>query len=1038
MISKALKSRWVLLLFLLFSVHFATAQELQISGIIADQDSIPLPSVHIQIKGTNQGTITDFNGFYEIPVKPGNILVFSYVGFKTVEVAIDTARVIDIRMEADITDLSATDITVLGIRREKKTLPYQTDKVSSENLTRVVPTRTALGLTGKVAGLQINVQDQGVNPNTQIILRGLRSISQSNSPIIVIDGAVASQGAFDDLNPLDIESVNVLKGATAGILYGSLGSNGALVVTTKKGQRDQKFTIGLQSTTSFESVAYMPAFQNEYGMGFNGVDYNPIENTNWGPRFDGITRRIGPIFPDGGFQAVPYSAVENNIEDFFATGYTFQNTLYLSGGGENSTFYVSIGDQQTTGLIPSDTYDRNTFRVNASQTLGDITLSFSSSYLRDKTSVVGSRLGAYDVLIYDLLLYTPTNIPLTDYRDWQDPNSFGYADNYYNGFLENPYWAIGTSRNNDRTDRLTANIQASWDITNRVNFITRLGLDNTDGFGKDYRRRQSYDPALQPFKGYVAPFVFDSEFQTRSYSAEVLLKADFEPLEVLDLTAILGATNNFFESRISSIGFNDLNIPGFFDISNGLGTPVVSLDESKKRVYGFFADATLGYRELLFLNLAGRYDFTSTLPENENSYFYPAAGVSFILSEAIPALKESNSFIKLSASNSTTYNDLGPYQINETYSQATPFPYGNLNGFSVSDVTVDPNITKEKINTTEFGINAAFFRNRLRLDAAYFRTKSTDLITLTTPSLASGSDGFLTNIGEIETKGIELTLGGLILQSTDWEWAASLNFTSNESVVNEIAEGVNEVTISSIDKPFVGGLVGFYAIVGEAFPQIKASSYERDPEGRVVVNPENGNPELGPLKNLGKTTPDYILGFTTNIRWKTMSLSATLDYRTGHVFYDEGADRMEFSGRSIESVAYDRQDFVFPNSVIETSPGVFEENTELTTTGGGTFEYWADAYGLIKENYIRDATALKVRELALNYAFPEKYLHNSFIKTLEIGLIARNFFTYLPGENLFSDPEYQNQDEPANAIGIGGIAQPPPSRSLGLNLRIEF
>ena len=1023
--------------FLLFLVHFTLAQEKPVSGKVTDQSDIPIPGVNIVIKGTSKGTITDFNGSYEITAFVSDTLVFSYVGLKTAERAIDGAETIDVILWEEITALETIDVTALGIERERKTLTYQADKVDSENLVKVIPARAVQGLAAKVAGLQINTQDHGVNPSSQIILRGLRSVSQSNSPIIVIDGSIASQGAFDDLNPLDIESVNVLKGSTAGILYGSLGSNGAIMVTTKQGERQGVFTVGLNSTTSIETVAYMPDFQNEYGIGVAG-EYDGNENVSWGPRFDGVIRQIGPTLADGTFQAVPYAAVKDNLKDFFKTGYSFQNTIYLSGGSQSNSFYLSIGDQQTTGLIPSDAYDRNTFKVNASQTLGKLTLSLNSGYLRDKTSVVGSRIGQFEEPIYGILLSTPTNIPLAEYSDWEDPDSFGYADNYYNRYQENPYWGVGTNRNNQSTDRIIANIQASWDITNRLNFTARLGLNNTKGTAKEYRQSQSYDSILQPFKGYISPFVFEREFQSSSYSVDAIIKGNYEVGSMFNITAILGATNNSFESRINSIGYNDLGIPGFFDISNGVGTPEVNLDETEKRIYGFFGDATVGYKDFLYLNLAGRYDFTSTLPESENSYFYPAAGLSFVMSEVVNSMNENDIYLKLSASNSTTYNDLGPYQINEAYSQAESFPYGDLNGFAQSDVAVDPEITKEKINTTEFGINSSFFKNRLTFDAAYFITKSTDLITLTTPSLSSGSSSVLTNIGEIETKGIEITLGGSIIKSDHWGWDASVNFSSNEAVVNEISEGVDEITVSSINYNFIADRVGFYAIVGEAFPQIRATSYLRDPDGRIVVDSESGNPIMGPLENMGKSTPDFILGLTTLLRWKTLSLYAALDYRTGHVYFEEGSDFMEFSGRSLESVSFDRQDVVFPNSVIETSPGVFEENTDITISDGNDWIFWTEYYGSIKENYIKDATALKIREIALNYSFPSKLLRDLPFDSFEIGLVARNYFTFLSDENRFSDPEFQNQFIPENAIGIGGLYQPPPSKSLGVNLKIEF
>jgi outer membrane receptor protein involved in Fe transport len=480
-----------------------------------------------------------------------------------------------------------------------------------------------------------------------------------------------------------------------------------------------------------------------------------------------------------------------------------------------------------------------------------------------------------------------------------------------------------------------------------------------------------------------------------------------------------------------------MNIPGFFDISNGTGTPITSIDESKKRTYGFFGDATLGFSDYLFLNIAGRYDFTSTLPEDDNNYFYPNFGLSFVLSEALEGMRDTDTYMRFTLSNSTTYNDLGPYQINETFSQAEGFPYGPLNGFEQSPVAVDPNISKEKINTTEFGANLSFFKNRLTFDAAYFFTESTDLITNISPSFSSGSSSILTNIGKVEGTGLELTLGGRILQSQDWGWDLSVNYTSYESIVKEISEGVDEIAMYINDLEYYStGEVGFYAIVDEAFPQIKATSYQRDSLNRVIVDSETGVPLKGDPKKFGKTTPDFILGMTTSLRWKTLSFTTTMDYRTGHVYYDIGDDANFWTGRSPTTVEYDREDYVFPNSVIETSPGVFVENTDVEIDD--SFFYWIEQYGQIRENFIKDATSFKVREMALNYEIPHKYLDHTSIHRLQIGIIARNYISYFPGENTFSDPEFQNQTVNENAIGIGGYYQPPPTKSLGFNINIEF
>jgi len=1024
------KFNGILTLLLAFLVQMTFAQERTISGTVSDETG-PLPGVSVLIDGTTRGTETNFDGQYTLTAKPGEVLRFSFLGMATVTRTVGSEGVINVLLATDANTLDEVVVTSFGVQRQKKTLTYQAQSVDEGELVKVTPTTAAQGLTGKVAGLQINVQDNGVNPSTQVILRGFRSISQSNNALVVIDGSIATQAAFDDLNPLDIESINVLKGANAGVVYGSAGSNGALIVTTKKGKNQEKFLVGFNSTSTFEDVAYMPEFQTEYGTGWQGA-YDPVENTNWGPRFDGQLRQIGPTFPDDyglATQMVPYAPVKDNLKDFYNIGTTYQNTLYFQGGGENNSFYMSLGDQRTDGIVPDDTYTRNTFRVNASQKLGNLTLALNSSFLRDKSSVVGGSIGDQDRPLYWFILNTAANVPLTDYKDWENPKGYGYADNYFNAYYQNPYWAIGTNRNNDESNRLIGNISAAWDIKDWINFTTRLGVNTSFGNGKDYRYSQAYDPNLQPAHSFVSSFVVDSEFQTLSYQTDAILTLKPEFDSDFSVLAILGAVNNTDEFRLSSITAENLSIPGFFDVSNGTGTPIIDVDESKRRIYGFYGDFTFGFKEFLYLNLAGRYDSTSTLPADDNSYFYPSVGLSYILSESIPSIRDSGTYIKLTASNSTVYNDLAPYQINETFSQAAGFPYGTVNGFFQSPSAIDSGIKKEKINTSEIGANFGFFKNRLTFDAAYYLTKSTDLITNTTPSVTAGATAYLTNIGEIEGKGLELALGAKIIESEDWYWDVNVNYTSNEAIVKEITEGVNEITVTST------GSVGIFAVVGEAFPQVKATSYVKDPQGRVVINPANGNPVQGPIKNLGKTTPDYILGLISTLRWKALSLSTTFDYRTGHVYYEQGSDAMEFTGRSIESVSANRQDFVLPNSVVETSPGVFVENTNIPVTGGRQ-DYWTNTYNEIKENYIKDATAFKMREIAFMYDLPRNLLQNRPITGLRFGLVGRNLVTVLPSENRFSDPEFNNTN--SNAVGIGGYFQSPPTRSIGFNINIEF
>jgi len=1041
--SEFMKKIAILLAMVLFAGLQVMWAQSTITGTVKDTEGAALPGATVRAQGfSGVGTVTDMDGKYSLQVPEGaTTLVFSFVGMKENVQTINGRTTIDVTLAAADITVDEVIVTGYGIKREKRTVTYQTGLVSGDDLNKAQSTRATEGLVGKVAGLQINTQDNGVNPNSQILLRGLRSISKSNEALIVIDGAIANSGALNSLNSNDIQSISVLKGASSAAIYGSRAANGAIIVQTKTGNKNDRFTVGVNSATSFEQVSYMPDFQTEHGTGWDGV-YSNLENTNWGPRFDGQLRQIGPTFPDGYVlktQMVPYAPIKDNLKDFFNLGTTLQNTVYMTGGDETGTFYMSLGNQTTNGIVPSDKYDRNTVRVNASKKVGKVKLSVNSSFMQDKTDVVGSSIGSQDRAFYWFLLNTPANIPLTSYSDWDNPKSYGYANNYHNAFYQNPYWAIGTNRNIDYSQRLIANAAASWDILENLNFTGRFGVNANFGNGKNWRAAQEYDEDLMPYMDPVSSFVEDTELKGTRYTGDAILNGNFKFGSDFTLKSILGASVYSYNYRNSIITANNLSIPDFYDISNGTGQYEAAVYDYAKRTVGFFADQTIGYKNWAFLQLTGRYDFTSTLSIGKNGYFYPSVGLSVVLTDAVPVLKSNVlSYAKITASNATVYNDPDIYQINETYTKSGAFPFGNVNGFYKSLTAVDPDIQKEKLNSSELGLNLAFFKSRFTLDLSYFYTLTTNLITNTTPSYASGATAYTTNIGQLHGGGYEATLGGKIISAGDFVWDMSVNYYHYATVVDKIAGDLKEV---ALDK-YTG--FGTYAVVGEAFPQLKAVSYTRDDQGRVVVDGNTGNPIAGDVENMGKTTPDYVVGLTSKIGFKGISLSATFDYRGGYVYYSQGSDLMEFTGRSMESVSADRKDFVWPNSVINTgtkdNPNYVENKTVQTT--GGIMEFWQTDYNNIKENYVKDATAFKIRELALSYSLPTELLKKTnVLNKLSIGLYARNLFTYLPNEKFrFSDPEFRNTrpgDDP-NGIGIGGYLTSPPTRTFGFNVNIEF
>ncbi|PWH83406.1 SusC/RagA family TonB-linked outer membrane protein [Algibacter marinivivus] len=1033
----------ILTLLLAFVVQLTFAQEKTISGTVSDGSGLPLPGATVLVKGTSSGTSSDFDGKYSIKANQGSTLVFSFVGYTTKEVSVGASNTINVTLQEDAESLEEVVVTAFGIKREKREITYQTEKVDEQLLNQAQSTRAASALAGKVAGLQINVQNNGVNPSSQILLRGVRSIGQNNQALIVIDGAISSTGAFDDLNPNDIESLNVLKGATAAALYGAQASNGVLIVTTKKGSRGENITIGVNTAVTFEDVAYMPDFQSEYGTGWQGA-YDPIENTNWGPRFDGTVRQVGPTFADGTFQTLPYAPVKDNARNFFETGNTVQNTFYLSGGNDTGSMYLSVGNQRTDGITPNDTYRRTTVRANASKKLGDVTISLNSSFFRDNTNDIGNTLGAQDRGLYWFVLNQSANIPIENYKDWRN-DLFSSPDGYYNGYYQNPYHMVDTSRDTDKTNRLTGNVSASWEATDWLNVTARLGGNFFTGQGKEWRDAQVFTNAYTRPTGNTS-FLRDSNFQRTDYTVDLLATANFNLTEDITLKTILGANSltNQFSSR--SVRGDNLAVPGLYDLSNAGSVQTPVSNDFERRIYGVFGDVTFGYKNFLFLNASGRYDSTSTLNPDDNSYFYPAIGLSAVLTDAIPDMKSDVlNYAKITASNSTVYNDLGAEQIIESFTAPLGFPFPGASGFEQQDSFIDAGIKKEKVNTTEFGLNLGLFNNRVTIDGSYFKTFITDNIVTRTAPTSSGGNGLLTNIGEIESTGFELSIGATVLKTEDFSWDVNINYTTNEAIVNEIGDASvsgEEIALATT------GEFGVFAIEGQQWPALKASAYYRDPSGNVVIDPANGNPisttqlsgdnPQSGLKNLGSTVPDYIIGLNSSINYKDFRLSATFDYRTGHVYYAQGSDRMEFTGRSQESVSANRQDFVWPNSVVETSPGVFAENTNIPITDG-LQDFWTNTYNEIKENYVRDATAVKLREISLSYNLPQKFLDKIAVRKLTVGIIGRNLFTWLPKENRFSDPEFSNNNGPAgNGIGIGGYFQGPPTQSYGFNINIEF
>lgn len=1011
---------YYLALFFVLFASFAVAQERPVTGSVTDNNGLPLPGVSIQVKGTQLGTQTDFDGKFSINAAPTDVLVFSFIGMRTQEV-VAASTALNVKMADDAVELEGVVVTALGIKRNAKELSYSTQFVKTDELNQAKAVNAAVGLVGKVSGLQINTVNSGVNPDTRVVLRGSRSISGNNQALIVIDGIPSALNSLSELNPNDIESATVLKGANAAALYGSAGANGAIMITTKKG-KEGKMQIEYNSALTFESVQFTPERQTKYGQGWAG-ELDPVENTNWGTLLDGSLVQVGQPLADGSIREYTYSARENNIKDFFDTGTTLQNGISIMQGDENGSLYFSAQDVKTKGIIPGDEYHKNTFRLNASKTTGKWSVAGNISYFTDKTDVAGSLDGTDDGRsLYSQLLQTPINIPLQEY-------SGGDLQDYFTNYAYNPYWIIKNSRQISYTDRFQGSVDLGYKVNKWMNVLYRAGVSVLTSNYKNTNNGYIFTDGSG--RSDLNQGVSDGSAYGRTINSDLIFNFDFELNKDFSAKFLIG--NNIRDVMSKEIGIrgDNLVIENLYNVSSRTGELQGTEYNSRLRSYGIYGSAEFGFRDYLFLTLTGRNDWSSALIKENNSFFYPSAGISFEPLSAFADLKNDVlTYAKFAASYTKVGNATAAYANQNTYIRSAGFPYGDLTAFNLNNTVALAGLKPEFTTSKEFNLNLEFYKRRIYLDASYYISNSTDQIINAAASSASGATRALLNAGEMETKGIELDLGVTPFKTEDFTWDLRFSYNAPKTEVKSLLAGVDELNLGGFST------AGAYAVVGQPYPIIKGTAYERDDQGRVIIDQNTGNPiQSSVLKNLGQTTPKYILGLSTNVRYKGFTLAAVFDYRTGHVFYNSIGQSLDFTGSSVESAQTGRLPFVFPNSSYESAPGVFTQNTNITTSSGAQ-PFWDSVYSNISENYVIDATAFKCREIALTYTLSKKLLQNLPFDGLSVGVNARNVFMILPKSNRYTDPEFGFTTE--NAQGIGTTDEVPPSRSYGFNVSITF
>jgi len=593
---------------------------------------------------------------------------------------------------------------------------------------------------------------------------------------------------------------------------------------------------------------------------------------------------------------------------------------------------------------------------------------------------------------------------------------------------------IDVARDTERSNRLQANVKFNYEINDWISAAYSLTGTYYNQHNKNTKDAITYNPITSPSRvgSNTSASVLEQDDSNRRVNSDFRILFDRDLTKDLNASLILGNNVQTYSATQVFVFGDNLIVPDLYDVSVRTGELQGGNEAFRSTKVGYYADLTLDYKNFAFLNGAYRYDTSSTLPVDNNDYSFYTVGGSVVMTDAIPSLKSDTfSYMKLRASYARVGNDPSIGYINELFSTPTGFPFGDIPGFQTPTRNASPDFSPEIQTTYELGAEFSFLKNRITLAGTYFNTKTEDQFLSAGTSTASGVGTFRTNSGTIENKGFEIDFKVTPIRTENFSWDIGLNLSKIKNEVVSLADGADRLQIGlALDE------VGVFAQVGESYPQIYGTGYSRDDQGRVIIDPATGNPVVtSELQNLGSTTPDLIIGGNTRINFKNWTLSAVADYKTGHVYYNTLVDALEFTGSTVHSATSGRQPFVFPNSSYPDGNGGFTGNTNILTSGGG-FTFWNSTYNAIKENYVTDATTLKLREIALSYNVPAKFLENTFISSLNFGLVGRNLIMLRSAQNVYTDPEFTNDTE--EVTGFGTLDQLPPTANYGFKLDLKF
>jgi TonB-linked SusC/RagA family outer membrane protein len=998
-----------------------------IQGKVIDSETgDPLIGATVKVKGTQIGTITDVDGNFSLSVPDdAEFLVVSYVGFLSQEVALGNQTLFNVSLDPDISSLNEVVVTALGVEKEKKALSYSTQQVASEEVNKSRNGDLLNQISGRVPGLQIQQNSSGVASSSRVVLRGESSLSfGSNQPLFVVDGIpinnnINSSDRGDqtvdfgngilDLNPDDIASVSVLKGPNAAALYGSRAANGAIVITTKSGQRGSGVVVDITSGVTFEEVTRVLDLQNQYSAGQN-LEYREDWGWNWGAPLDGTPTAQGesPSFPD----ELPLEH-RRNIEDFFETGITFNNNISVSVGGERNTIRFSLTDLRKTGVIPNNDYFKTNFSVKSSSQLSDKwSVDLVANYVNSGSDNITSTRYGSTGLMYQFY-WSHANADLDWFRDYWVEGRENIEQKNWLTWSDNPFMVVNEHINSFQKDRVFGNAKVNLDLNENFRFHARIG---TDFSNEEQVSRRPWSSRSFPQGMYSEAGV---TFQETNVDVLATYNNTFSNETGLNIS--IGANHMQQDNNRSSLFGNGLAIPGLYNPGNISTTPELSRFDASRRINSLYGNIEFSLKSSIFFNLTGRNDWSSTLPSENNSYFYPSFGTSVIVSDLVE-LPNAISYAKVRSSWAQVGNDTDPFLINRAYD------FGRLPS-SIENQSLLPNtdIEPESTNSFEVGAELGLFSNRVLFDFTYYNINTENQIFQAPVSTASGFSNQLINAGQIQNKGVELLASFVPVRTDAIDWTLSVNFARNRSEVKELAPGVESLVLFSYFNATVE------ARPGDQFGVIYGNVLERNENGDVIF--ENGIPLISSERQrIGQVSPDWTSGILSSLRFKQFTLDVFMDYRSGGTIYSNSSAQLYRGGNNDESTV-GREDGVVGVGVVQNADGSYSPN-EVNVSARSYYQNYYSRNGLT-DVHSADASFFKIREVALGVNLTD-FIEIVGLSRLHLGLFGRNLFVRAKSDALrHFDPEVSLVDNGRIIPGLES-AQLPGTSTYGFNINLQL